>query len=441
MGLAVGTGELILWPHLISKFGLGLLWLALLGITAQYFINQEVARHVLATGEGFFTSSARVIKWSVFFWLFSAILLYIWPGWASALGTILKEFFGFGDYAVWARLSLVLVLILTFSGKIAYEILEKTLKITVSSFFLMLLGISFLNLDAFHLKEAFFGLVNFGWIPKGIDINVLLGAIVFTGAGGMLNLCVSLWYRDKQAGMAKYAGRIVNPITGKSEAVAATGYDFETTENNLKKWRGWMRYIMIDQGLIFWLLGLVTLILLSLNAYAVLSPYGLVPDGMEVATLQARIFGEKLGIFGSKLFLAMAFLMLFSVMWTVIDALTRMVSDIIYTNSQAGPFQGFFRHFKNVPLSHLYYSIIFIAVVFAAVLVPLRQPLSWLVISAVLGGLTMAIYTPFLIYLNNWRLPKPLRPSIITNIIMVFISLFFIFFAFQIISFHLGKLF
>ncbi|MEW5805558.1 MAG: hypothetical protein AB1721_02450 [Patescibacteria group bacterium] len=39
MGLALGTGELILWPHLIVKFGLGLLWLALLGITLQYFIN------------------------------------------------------------------------------------------------------------------------------------------------------------------------------------------------------------------------------------------------------------------------------------------------------------------------------------------------------------------------------------------------------------------
>ena len=77
MGLAIGTGELILWPHLVAKFGLGLLWLAFLGISFQYFINQEVARHALATGEGFFTASARVIKWSAVFWLISAILLYI----------------------------------------------------------------------------------------------------------------------------------------------------------------------------------------------------------------------------------------------------------------------------------------------------------------------------------------------------------------------------
>ena len=41
-GLAIGTGELIMWPHLVTKYGLGIIWTALLGITFQYFINQEV---------------------------------------------------------------------------------------------------------------------------------------------------------------------------------------------------------------------------------------------------------------------------------------------------------------------------------------------------------------------------------------------------------------
>ena len=131
MGLAIGTGELILWPHLSVKFGLGILWLALLGITFQYFINQEVARHSLATGEGFFTTSGRIIKWSPVFWLISAVLLYIWPGWASSIGTILKELFGTGSHLTWSLISLGLVLIFTFSGRIAYKALEGTLKIIV----------------------------------------------------------------------------------------------------------------------------------------------------------------------------------------------------------------------------------------------------------------------------------------------------------------------
>jgi len=437
VGLAIGTGELILWPHIIVKYGLGLLWLALLGITFQYFINQEVARHALATGESFFTTSSRVIKWLAVFWLVSAVLLYIWPGWASTIGTILKELLGFGGHLMWSWVALGMVLILTFSGRVVYSMLEKSLKITVPAFFLMLVAISFSNLNLSNIKEALAGVVNFGGIPAGIDINVLLGAVVFAGAGGMLNLCVSLWYRDKQAGMGKYVGRIVNPITGRPEAVPARGYTFDTTPQNLERWKGWMRYVRIDQGIIFWLLGFITLFLLSANAYFVLTPLGIVPEGLNIVVAQAHIFGENWGVLGFKLFLTMAFLMLFSVMWVVIDALARMVGDILYTNSRVGPFKKYLSTFENVSINHFYYIIVTAVVIIGAVLLPLHPPLTLLVISAVLGGLTMAVYTPLLIYINNTRLPKPLRPGIFTNIMMVLGSLFFIFFAARIVAEHL----
>ncbi len=430
MGLAMGTGELILWPHLVTKYGLDLLWLALIGISCQFFINQEVARHTLATGESFFTSSARLIKWIPIFWLPSAILLYIWPGWAGSIGTTLNGLFGFGTNNSWAYVALALVLILTFSGKMAYGMLEKTLKIIVPLFFLILLGFSFFNIDAETLKLAIKGLFNIGSIPADVPMNTLLTAVVFAGAGGMLNLCISLWYRDKGNGMGHYSGRIANPITGKTEAVSPIGHTFPINEENLKKWKGWMRYVRIDQGLVFWLLGFLTLILLSLNAYAVLTPKGLVPEGMQIAVVQANIFGDLWGVFGFKLFLVMAFLMLFSVMWTVIDALARIVSDIIYTNTHLAHPDSIFRHIKKYSLSHMYYAIVIFVVLIGAILIPHNQPLTWLTVSGVLGGLTMAIYTPLLIYLNNTKLPRELRPNTITNIIMTAISLFFIYFAY-----------
>lgn len=439
MGLAMGTGELILWPHLVTRYGLDLLWLALLGITAQYFINQEVARHELATGEGFFTSSSRLLPGFAGFWFISAILLYVWPGWAGAISTTLRELFGFGDHLLWGWAVLALVLILTFSGKVAYSMLEKTLKITVPSFFVLLVVISYFNLSLADWKMALQGLFNFGGIPEGVDINTLLSAIVFAGAGGMLNLCVSLWYRDKQLGMGKFVGRITNPITGKQEAVAATGFTFETTPENMARWRGWMRYVRIDQGVIFLFLGFITLLLLSVNAYSVLRPLGLVPQDMQVAVVQANIFGQKWGPVGFDLFLVMAFLMLFSVMWTVIDAMTRMVSDILYTNAQTGPFSERLRWFKNIPLNKLYYFIITMAVIAGAALLPFKQPLTLLSISAVLGGFTMAVYTPVLLYLNNTKLPRALRPSFVTNSIMVLISLFFAFFSVQVIIAQVKK--
>lgn len=426
MGLAIGTGELILWPHLITKYGPQLLWMALMGITFQYFINQEVARHAIATGESFFTSSSRIFKWFAPFWLFSAVLLYIWPGWASAIGTIAKELFGFGNHLLWAAASLFLVLVLTFSGKMAYALLEKSLKITIPIFCSLLLINSFLTFSWGNIAEAARGLVNFGYFPRGIDISVLIGAIVFAGAGGLLNLCISLWYRDKQAGMGKYVGRIINPITGKTESVSFTGYAFHPDKENMVHWKEWMKFIRIDQGIIFWLLGLVTLVLLSLNAYAVLVPRGILPEGLNVAVAQAHIFGEHWGIWGFNSFLVMSFLMLFSVMWTIIDAFARIVSDILYVNSHTGPFKKHLKYLEPISISHLYYGLVVIIVVSSALLLPLQQPLVLLTISAVLGGLVMAIYIPVLMYLNNVKLPKPLRPNIITNFAMVTASLFYL---------------
>lgn len=251
MGLAMGTGELVLWPHLVVKHGLSLLWLAMLGLLAQVVLNHEVARGEVATGESFFTQSARALKYSPLLWLPAALVLYIWPGWASTLGTILQNLFGFGRATYWAWASLGLVIVLTLSGKVAYRMLEGTLKVVVPLFFVLLVTISFFNLSGAVLWEAVRGLVPSS-IPEGVSINTLLGAIVFAGAGGMLNLCVSLWYRDKDFGMGAYVENITNPITGKPQAHDPIGAEIAVdNQQELSKFKAWMRFVKVDQVLIF----------------------------------------------------------------------------------------------------------------------------------------------------------------------------------------------
>lgn len=433
-GLAMGTGELVMWPYLVSKNGLSILWMALLGIVAQVFINMEVARHVIATGESFFTSSARIIKSIPIFWLISAIILYIWPGWASATGTILSALFGFGNYIIWGWICLALVLLLTFAGRSAYDFLEKILKIIVPTFFVMLLIISYFNIDLDLLKRAILGVFSFGVIPKGIDVNTLLGAVVFAGAGGMLNLCVSLWYRDKNFGMGAHTAKITNPITGRPEAVSPAGFKFNVAEDdNESKWHGWIRFMRVDQILIFGFFSFLTLFLLSVNAFAVLPASGKIPQGLSVATAQAEIFSKQWGVVGEKLYLLMASLMLFSVMWTVIDALSRIVSDIIHTNSKIGPNVKYFGFFSRFSIHHLYYSAVFIIVIVGALFLPFNQPLGWLTISGMLGGVVMFIYTPIILFLNNFKLDKHLRPSLITNIVLILVTIFYGFFCYKVI--------
>jgi hypothetical protein len=53
LGIALGGGELIMWPRLTAQYGAGLMWLAILGVSLQWFINVELGRYTIATGESF----------------------------------------------------------------------------------------------------------------------------------------------------------------------------------------------------------------------------------------------------------------------------------------------------------------------------------------------------------------------------------------------------
>lgn len=422
VGLAVGTGELVLWPYLSARHGLSILWLALLGITLQYFINMEVGRRALATGESFYSSSAKVFAWFAPLWLFATVLLYVWPGWAGALGTILAELLG-GSYVTWARVSLLLIVLFTLLGRVAYPLFERAMKVLVVVFFALVATVSVLTLGASDIASFFRGLTDPEWLTNMPDMNVLFGALVFAGAGGLLNLCFSLWYRDKQAGMGAYAGRIANPLTGKTEAVATHGFSFPLSEANLREWRGWMRYLRLDQGVLFWFLGGLTLLLLSMNAHAALAPQGIIPQGVDIVVMQANAFAAHWGAWGHTFFLVAAFLILFSALWTIVDAVARTISDIAFVNSRTGPFAKFADGLSRISVHYWYYGVVIGMAIINAVLLSFQTPLFFIVASSVLGGFTMAIYTPLLMYLNNRKLPKPLRPGWITNAVLGLASL------------------
>ncbi len=56
---AIGSGEFVLWPYITSQVGLVLMWAAIVGFLTQYFINMEVTRYTLATGETAVTGFTR----------------------------------------------------------------------------------------------------------------------------------------------------------------------------------------------------------------------------------------------------------------------------------------------------------------------------------------------------------------------------------------------
>ena len=60
VGLAIGAGELVVWPWVTAKFGAVMLWAAVLGVFMQLWINIEIGRWAIVTGENPYTGFARV---------------------------------------------------------------------------------------------------------------------------------------------------------------------------------------------------------------------------------------------------------------------------------------------------------------------------------------------------------------------------------------------
>ena len=118
VGLSIGSGELIMWPVIVVTYGAGMLWAAALGVFTRYWVNQELGRYTLATGESVYTGFSRL--WKGFAGIFIAIIFFalILPGWAVASGGVLKTLIvgtdGWGNYAVWTWITFALVAVILF---------------------------------------------------------------------------------------------------------------------------------------------------------------------------------------------------------------------------------------------------------------------------------------------------------------------------------------
>src|SRR3954463_1681110 len=94
IGVGIASGEYILYPYIASQAGLVFLWAAVVGILVQFFINMEIERYTLATGETAIGGFMRMWKpWGAVL-AGGAILATMWPGWATAAATVTTFAFG-----------------------------------------------------------------------------------------------------------------------------------------------------------------------------------------------------------------------------------------------------------------------------------------------------------------------------------------------------------
>src|SRR5262245_20593343 len=92
LALAQGSGELIWWPYIVAKYGLGLLFLLVPACLLQWPLNVEIGRYTVFTGESVWQGFFRLNRpFAFLLWLLMAASFLWFGGFATAGGEAMAE--------------------------------------------------------------------------------------------------------------------------------------------------------------------------------------------------------------------------------------------------------------------------------------------------------------------------------------------------------------
>ncbi len=424
MALAQGSGELIWWPYIIAKYGLSFLFLLLPACLLQFPVTYEIGRYTILTGESIFQGFIRLHRtFAIFLWILMT-LSFLWFGaFAAAGGTSLAALTGFpagwsprGQTLFWGYASISGFLAAILFSKVIYQMVEHFMWAVALLTVVGLLWAS-ANVEVLKAVPAFANGLVFPdlslprpWDPA--DATKLLTAITFAGLGGFWTLFYSYWVRDKGAGMAHYMGRLTGPITGKAEAIPASGF-LPSDDTGLAHMRRWRRYLFWDVSIG---IGgnLLTTVMTCLLAYALLFPKGLLPQGYELAVVQSRFFEVSWGVLGKTLFLIVAAAFLSDTWLATADAVSRIHTDCLY---------AFFPKSQSVSPRSWYLIFLFLLTGVTSATMGFAEPGPLILLSAVIGFIGTVLFSIALIFLNHVYLPRHLpsaaRPGHLNLIFLI----------------------
>lgn len=436
LGASLGSGEFLLGPAAFVKYGLSLLWIVGVAAVLQTLLNVELMRYTMATGEPVLTGFMRTRPHPTFWAWFYSLLFFLqmgWPGWAgTAAGAV---FFLFakrlplgGDstsvYLIGVALFLLCAIILTIGRRI-----ERTLEFLNWILVAAILGgfglLALLFVPASTWFATLVGFSGFDWksgswqlIPEGADFFLLGAFAAYTGGGGVINLMLSNWARDKGYGMSSIVGYIPTAIGGKKVALAHSGSTFLPNPQSLKRWQGWWRIVRVDQWYIYFVGALLGMALPAM-LYVTFIPAGsdirnlgiAAALAQAVATRQGAIFGGAIAILGVWI--------LFKAQLDLLDGLTRAVTDILWTGSRR------IRSWRGRDVRFVYYGVLMVVALWGIVALRLTQPIALLALSANMAGIVFIFSAFHVLHINTRLLPVELRPPMWRRLALVILALFY----------------
>ena len=440
LGVSIGSGEFILGPAVFVRHGLSLLWITLVAVWLQTIFNTELVRYAVATGESAFTGFMRTRPSATAWALFYAVLFVLqvgWPAWAAtAAGALyflfVRELAGSADaqtiYVIGVGMFLACVAVLLVGRRIArtLEVINWILVSAILGGFLLLalLYVPWRTWLAAGAGFAGFDTVTgtFDLLPAGADFFLLGALVAYSGCGGVLNITLSNWTRDKGYGMGSHVGYIPAAVGGRRVNLSHHGFMFEPTDEAMQRWRRWWRLVRVDQWGVFFVGALLGMVLPAL-LYVTFVPRGTDIVGLSIAAVLA----EKIGLqVGAGIGVSVAFLgmwLLFKGQLDIIEGTTRSMTDLLWAGSSR------VRAWRGGDVRAVYYSVLAALVVWGVIALKLAAPVVLLQIGANVGGVVLVIGPLHLLYVNTRLLPPRLRPPPWRRVALVVMALFYAFFA------------
>ncbi|MEV6494136.1 Nramp family divalent metal transporter [Actinoplanes sp. NPDC051633] len=404
VGIGLAAGEIILWPYLTTIGGLGLLWLAITTLLVQFVINMEIERYTLATGQTAVAGFSSWWKgWGIIICLAGAFQ-YVWPGWATSGSTVFTYLVGGGD-PVWITVAtLVIIGVLLSASKVIYKTVERVeiVKVGLTLFFIAVVVVFVISASTWG-EGAKAAVTGFGQIPEGVTFTLILSAIGAAGAGGVHNLVLSNWIRDKRYGMGAHVPRLISPITGQEEAAGAARYDFPQDEANLGRWQVWWKRANIEHAFAFLLVCFITITVMSLLAYDTLFGRDDVKNDPSFLRIEGEVLAAQVGGWLKLLFFAIAAVSLWAAAMGLLDVIGRVASDFVRRNYLAGS--------ARWTESRLYLAVVWGEILLgsAILLAGFTQPLGLLIVSTCAASVVTLLYSILLVRLNTRNLPEAIR--------------------------------
>ena len=418
LGGSIGSGEWLLGPAITAQYGGSLLWIATIAILLQVILNTEAIRYTLYTGEPMLSGYMRC-KPGAPFWasFYSSINFFgIWPGWAMTAATALAAaWIGYmpqdadsGTVRLFAYLIFFACLgIVLFGGKI-YNALEKV------QLFMVIWIISYLVvIDLFMVPPSVWWTTIKGFLgfealqsqgQSGQVDWLLLGAFAaYAGSGGLGNVTITNYVRDKGWGMSSLVGAIPSMIGGQNVTLSHWGKVFRVSPENLKRFKEWWKYVRFEQYGI-WLIGCFIGIALPAMLTIAFVPAGQEMDQWSAAGFQADGLAKEGGRVLWYLTLVCGFWVLFSTQLGSVDGVPRTYTDIIWTGLKRA------RNLGEHNAKWIYYPILGVYILWGVIAIYFTQPFFMILVSATIGGYLLVVTSLHTLYVNRKFLPKEIQP-------------------------------